>query len=35
MEYYQYTALLFIGTLAMSMLKDYIDVRYTYRKKEM
>ena len=33
MEYYQYTFLLFIGTLGLSMIKDYIEVSYEYKKK--
>jgi len=32
MEYYQYTILLFFGSLALSMIKDYIEVSYEHKK---
>jgi hypothetical protein len=32
MEYYQYTILLFFGSIAFSMVKDYIEVSYEYKK---
>ena len=34
MEYYQYTILLFVGTLTLSMVKDYIEVSYSHHKKK-
>jgi len=34
MEYYQYAMLLFIGTLTLSMIKDYVEVSYTHHKKK-
>ena len=35
MEYYQYTILLFFGTLALGMVKDYIEVSYEYKKLKL
>ena len=35
MEYYQYTLLLFFGTIALSMVKDYIEVSYEHKKLKL
>lgn len=32
MEYYQYTILLFFGSIALGMIKDYIEVSYEHKK---
>lgn len=34
MEYYQYAILFFFGTFTLSMVKDYIEVSYTYQKNK-
>ena len=33
MEYYQYTFLLFITTVSISMVKDYLEVIYLRKEK--
>lgn len=32
MEYYQYTIILFFGSITLGMVKDYIEVSYEYKK---
>lgn len=34
MEYYQYATLLFIASIGVSMVKDYIEVSYLHKKKK-
>ncbi len=33
MEYYQYAVLLFIASIGVSMVKDYIEVIYLHKQK--